>query len=106
MPQVAWRAGIDLNPIDANDEDACAWLETLVWPGQEVRRVRLRAALEVARREQPRIVAGDLVEVLPDLAAQAPPGATPVVVPTAVLAHLDAASQDRLTPTVHGLRGA
>jgi len=105
MPQVAWRAGIDLNPIDANDEDACAWLETLVWPGQEVRRVRLRAALEVARREQPRIVAGDLVEVLPDLAAQAPPDATLVVFHTAVLAYLDAASRDRFTTTVQDLPG-
>ncbi len=37
MPQVAWRAGIDVAPVDVMDPDACAWLETLVWPGQEDR---------------------------------------------------------------------
>lgn len=105
MPQVAWRAGIDLNPIDAADTDACAWLDTLVWPGQEERRARLRTALEIARRERPHVVAGDLVEVLPDVAAQAPSDATLVVFHTAVLAYLDEPSRERFITTVQDLPG-
>ena len=37
-PEVAWRAGIDLNPLDVSDPDATAWLENLVWPEQDERR--------------------------------------------------------------------
>src|SRR6266566_8126831 len=34
LPIIAWRAGIDLNPIDVTATAETAWLETLVWPGQ------------------------------------------------------------------------
>src|SRR5699024_4135030 len=60
MPQVVWRAGIDVNPINAADPDARAWLETLIWPGQTGRRHRLAAALDIAAVERPRLVAADL----------------------------------------------
>src|SRR5699024_841578 len=85
LPEVVWRAGIDLGPVDVTDDDASAWLETLVWPGQEERRRRLRAALGIARRDPPRVVAGDLLKELPGLAREAPPHATLVVFHTAVL---------------------
>ena len=49
-PEVAWRGGVDLNPLDVSDPDAMAWLENLVWPEQDERRERLRTAVEVARR--------------------------------------------------------
>src|SRR5215218_2390105 len=44
LPEVAWRAGLDLNPLDVGDRDAMRWLELLVWPGQEQRVRTLRAA--------------------------------------------------------------
>ncbi|MBD7919855.1 DUF2332 domain-containing protein [Cellulomonas sp. Sa3CUA2] len=88
LPEVVWRAGVDLAPVDVTDDDACAWLETLVWPEHDERRARLRAALAVARTDPPRVVAGDLLDVLPTLAAQAPTHATLVVLHSAVLAYL------------------
>lgn len=105
MPEVVWRAGIDLAPVDVQDDDARAWLETLVWPEHDDRRTRLRAALDVARRERPRVVAGDLRDALPALAAQAPAGATLVVLHSAVLAYLDAASRAAFVRTVTALPG-
>ena len=30
MPVIVWRVGLDLNPVDVNDENQVAWLETLV----------------------------------------------------------------------------
>ena len=49
LPDVVWRAGLDLNPLDVTDPDQVRWLELLVWPGQEHRLEMLRGALEVAR---------------------------------------------------------
>jgi hypothetical protein len=96
LPQVAWRAGIDLAPVDLTDPDAVAWLEALVWPEESDRLERLRAAIAIARRDPPRIIAGDLVERLPDVAAGAPPDATLVVFHTAVLAYLQLERREEL----------
>ncbi|MEJ2888831.1 DUF2332 domain-containing protein [Actinomycetospora aeridis] len=89
-PSVAWRAGIDLDPLDVADPEDLRWLECLVWPGQPGRAERLRAAAEVAPADPPRVVPGDLVDELPALAAQAPKDATLVVYHSAVLTYLPA----------------
>ncbi len=86
--EVAWRAGLDLEPLDVRDREHIAWLEALVWPGEGDRLGLLRAALEIAREDPPTVVHGDLRQDLPGLAAQAPAGATLVVFHTAVLAYL------------------
>jgi hypothetical protein len=88
VPDIVWRAGIDLNPLDVRDDGAMAWLETLVWPDQPHRLARLRAAIAVARADPPRIIAGDLLQVFGALADEAPKGATLVVFHTAVLAYV------------------
>lgn len=105
LPDVVWRAGIDLDPVDVTDGERCAWLETLVWPEHDERRARLRAALDVARRDPPRVVRGDLLDELPALAAEAPPDATLVVLHSAVLAYLDAAARTRFAASVRTLPG-
>lgn len=104
LPRIAWRAGLDLNPLDVRDPDAAAWLETLVWPGQEARAERLRAAMRVARRDPPRVVRGDLLHDLPALAAAAPGDATLVIFHTAVLAYVAPKDRERFMDTVRGLR--
>jgi len=87
-PTIAWRAGIDLNPLDVRNDDDMKWLETLVWPDQPERLARLRAAIATARAEPPPIVRGDLLTALLDLVASAPKDATVVVFHTAVLAYI------------------
>jgi hypothetical protein len=93
VPQIVWRLGLDLNPINLLSEDETAWLETLVWPGQAERADRLHAAIEIARPDPPRIVRGDLMTDLEPLMATAPKDATLVVFHTAVLAYVT--SQER-----------
>jgi hypothetical protein len=88
FPRIAWRAGIDLNPIDVNEIEETAWLEALVWPGQERRLERFRAALAVAQSDPPMVVKGNLLTDLGALMAQAPEGATLVIFHTAVLAYV------------------
>jgi hypothetical protein len=89
VPEVAWRAGLDLNPLDAADEDDAAWLSCLLWPGETGRAERLAGALATARRSPPALHRGDLLDDLPGLAGQAPPRATLVVYHSAVLAYVD-----------------
>jgi hypothetical protein len=100
LPTVAWRAGIDLNPVDLSDPEDVAWLETLVWPGQEERAERLRAAIRIARDSPPEIVRGDLNEKLRSVSASAPGDATLVIFHTAVLAYLSDEARDRFVRQV------
>ena len=102
-PEVVWRAGLDLEPVDVRDEDAVRWLELLVWPGEEYRLDDLRGAVAVARADPPRVVQGDLLTDLPALAAEAPRDATLVVFHTAVLAYVPSAGRRAFADTVRGL---
>ena len=78
-PASIWRRSTLLTP------NATRWLEACVWPEHIKRLSNLRAALAIARRDRPQVVAGNAVEVLPRLAAQADPDALLVVVNTNVM---------------------
>jgi hypothetical protein len=95
-PTIGWRAGLDLNPVDLDMQDQVAWLENLVWPGQEQRAARLHMAIEIARAHPPLLVRGDLLSDLEPLMANAPKFATLVVFHTAVLGYVpEKAQRDR-----------
>ena len=106
VPEVAWRAGLDLNPLDVTSDDDMHWLECLVWPGEEGRLTRLRAAIAAARRHPPRVFRGDLLADLPALARQAPRNATLVIFHSAVLAYVDPPQRGEFAAIVAGLGAA
>jgi len=89
IPTIVWRAGLDLNPIDATDPDSRRWLQCLVWPEHHDRAANLAAALEVAADAAPNVIPGDLTAELPQLLEQVPSGASPVVVHSATLGYVD-----------------
>ncbi len=104
LPQIAWRAGLDLNPLDATDPSQAAWLETLVWPEQTQRAANLRAALQIAAARKPRIVKGDLAgDALVRLCDEAPKEATLAVFHTAVLAYLSQAQREAFASRIMAL---
>jgi hypothetical protein len=88
VPEVAWRAGLDLNPLDVTSDDDVRWLQCLVWPGETGRQERLSAAIETARRDPPPVYRGDLLTDLPGPIGQAPRDATVVVYHSAVLGYV------------------
>jgi hypothetical protein len=94
VPTIAWRVGLDLNPLDARDPTARRWLQCLVWPEHHDRAQTLQAALDVAADIAPQIVKGHLVSDLPALIEQAPRSATLVVVHSATLFYLDQPDRD------------
>lgn len=99
LPEVVWRAGIDLNPLDPRDPETKRWLTALVWPGESGRTARIEAAVDIAAAEPPMLVAGDAAEALRTLAEAAPRGVTLVVTTPGVLAHIPAASRTRVIET-------
>jgi hypothetical protein len=103
VPRVAWRAGLDLTPVDVTDDDAVRWLEILVWPEQEERRARLRTAVGIARTDPPYLERGDLLERLPALLDRAPADAEVVVFHSAVIAYLEHDDRARFARLMAGL---
>jgi hypothetical protein len=89
LPEIVWRAGVDLNPIDARDASEVDWLETLIWPEHSERRARLRAAVDLVSLDPPRLIQGDLIEEVQHLIDAAPRGTTVVVIHSAVLVYVD-----------------
>ena len=110
VPDIAWRAGLDLAPVDPGDPDARRWLECLVWPEHVERAARLGAALDVAAALRPEVRAGDMTADLADLLVEArasaeatAPSAGPatvVVFHTAALVYLDAEQRDGVRSVV------
>jgi len=104
LPEVVWRAGLDLHPLQANRDDDRRWLASLIWPEQVDRAERLDRALDVVAADPPRLDTGDLLVDLPRLLADAPSGATLVVFHSAVLAYLDQEQRRRFTEIMHTVK--
>lgn len=79
LPPIAERIGIDLDPLNVDHEGARDWLEACA-PPEEAALQRLASALEVVRADPPTILAGDAVEVLPEVLDRLPVGRSVVVV--------------------------
>jgi hypothetical protein len=105
MPDVVWRAGIDLAPLDAADADDRRFLLSLVWPGEDGRAARIDAALDIAAADPPLLVRGDAAErgALAELAALAPRNATLVITTPGVLPHIARAGRARLGESIASL---
>lgn len=86
---IAWRRGVDRNPIDVTDRSEARWLESLVWPDHPERLARLRAAIAEAQADPPPLVRAEAVEGLRGALADAPPDLLAVVVTTWVVFYFD-----------------
>jgi hypothetical protein len=96
VPTIASRVGLDMRPVNVRAADDLRWLRALVFAEHADRLARLDAAVEEFLAGPPEVLAGDAAEVLPDLIARAPAGASLVVLHTSVLHQMDAATQSRL----------
>lgn len=94
-PEIAYRIGIDLNPIDVNDEAAMLWLRALIWPEQRNRVAYLEQAVRLAQAQPPLLRKGDAVALLPEVLAQIPPQATLCLYHTFVLNQFPHAARER-----------
>lgn len=95
LPAVSWRIGIDLDPIHLDDPEAVRWARALLWPEQRDRAARFDAAVALVRPDPPPLVAGDALEILPEVAAGAPEDAALVVMHSFVLNQFSDEQRDR-----------
>jgi hypothetical protein len=103
LPDIRWRLGLDLHPLSVAADADADWLAALVPLDRPDRRERLRAALATARADPPRVVAGDALDDLAAVAAEAPRGLTLVVVSLGTLVYLAPATRAAFPGVVRGL---
>ena len=72
LPDVAFRKGVDLNPIDLSDDEEYLWMTALVWPDHPDRAALLSAARHIWLKDPPQVESGDALEVLPRIMAEVP----------------------------------
>jgi hypothetical protein len=68
LPPLATRVGIDRDPVDLTRPDDARWLLACVWPDTG-RLQRTTASIHLARGDQPRVIRGDALAVLPAVLA-------------------------------------
>jgi hypothetical protein len=100
MPDIAWRAGIDLAPLDVRDAADIRWLEALLPPD---RPDRLRDAIATVAADPPLLVVDDALNALAGVAAQVPAGLTLVVASLGTAVYLPPAARAMLPPAVANL---
>ena len=97
MPDIVWRRGVDLAPLDVSNPDDVRWLEALLPPDRPERRARLLAAIAAVHDDPPLVVQGDALAALPALAAAArseAPDATLVIAALGMLVYLAPGERD------------
>ena len=85
------------------DDEAARWLLACIWPDEPDRVARLRAAIELARRDAPRVVRGDALALLPELLAPSGNDVHPVVWHSWVLAYWTPTAQRALAAAIDEL---
>jgi len=92
QPQIASRAGVDLNPLDPRREDHLLRLMAFLWADQPERLTMTRAAAALA---QGHVARGDAIEWLEARLPKAPAGQLHLIQHTVAWQYFPRATQDR-----------
>jgi hypothetical protein len=96
LPEVLYRVGLEVNPVDINDTDATAWLRALVWPDHKARFERLTNAITIAQACPPTVLHGDALYLLPQALSNAPEDTALCVFHTHTTYQFSTAARERL----------
>ncbi|MDM5248914.1 DUF2332 domain-containing protein [Lysinibacillus sp. G4S2] len=69
-PVVCQRIGIDLNPIDIHNKKELQWLQALIWPEHQERRLLLNQALPILKELDLQLIKGDGIKLLKDISRE------------------------------------
>jgi hypothetical protein len=100
LPPVAWRMGLDLNPIDLRNAQHYLWLQALIWPEHHDRMALLEDARLIYHQHPPLLRRGDLATALADSLTEMPAYATPVIFHTHVFNQVSGDVRERVTQQI------
>ncbi len=100
LPDVAWRLGIDLSPLDPRSGEDRRWLRALVWPEHRERERQLELALELAAQSPAPALRGNAADLLEEAADRAPSDAGLVIFHTNTVVYLSGHERSRLQETI------
>lgn len=100
LPKVDWRVGLDLNPIDLRDSESTLWLRALIWPEERDQANFLQHGIRLAQQNPPELIAGDALELLPDILAAVPQDSALCVFHTATLNQLSRQAREHLSALI------
>ncbi|MPZ48439.1 MAG: DUF2332 family protein [Dehalococcoidia bacterium] len=63
IPNVAYRIGLDIEPIDLSSDDSARWMLSSTWADHRDLSLMQHQAIEVLRQDPPQIVQGDALQV-------------------------------------------
>ncbi len=93
-PAVAYRIGLDIEPIDLTDDNAARWMLSSMWPDHKDLALRQRDAIDELRRDPPKLVQGGILAIRP-LLDGVPEDLTLCVLQSFVFSHVPAEEQDQ-----------
>lgn len=99
-PRIVAREGCDAAPLDPRDPEDRLTALSYIWPDEPARLARVRAALEIARADPPRVVARRAEDWLPEVLADAPAGRLTVVWQSLVRQYVEPEAWDRIEHTI------
>ncbi|REK71873.1 DUF2332 domain-containing protein [Paenibacillus paeoniae] len=104
-PPVTDRIGIDLHVNDLSDAEDCLWLQALIWPEHAERRTNFDKAASIAKNGGARLVQGNGVKLLSELAEMTDPESVLCVFHTHVANQLSEHDKNELLQTIDQLGG-
>jgi hypothetical protein len=96
LPKIVQRYGIDIAPIDVRNPDDLLWLKALTWPEHADRRDLLERAADIARRDPPKLIAGDAADIFPSVADGIAPDVPVIVYHSFTMNQLDTRQRELL----------
>lgn len=105
VPPIASRVGIDLHPVDVTDPDERRWLRALVWPENLADAELLEHAMDVVAADPPPLVAGDAIDMVPEIGAGLPDGEPCVVFHAATRMHVPTDRRAAFDDAIDALAG-
>jgi hypothetical protein len=96
LPSIVQRYGIDITPLDVRYADDLLWLKALTWPEHADRRDLLERAVAIARRDPPKLIAGDAAEIFPSIADGIAPEVPVIVYHSFTMNQLDTQQREML----------
>lgn len=97
LPQVVFRLGIDLNPLDVRNPEDALWLRALVWPDEVGRDTLQQQAIQIAQKAPPPLIGGDALDILPSVFRTLPVNAIPCIFHTATVNQFTQEARQHLT---------